>query len=251
MKGVKNKGFLSIEAALVLPLFMLFIYSFTMFCKVIILRAVIYEAAVVEVAEYMSEYAYLSENIEALDYTDYFVATSKIDEYLDDKELVNRFVRGGTSGILLLGSRFPDESGYVTVRVRYTVNFYVPFLGSFKKTYTDKIKQKAYLGYNGPGEVTDESGIYVYIAENGVVYHHSRRCTYLYHETMAVTKAKAEKRRYDPCSYCDASRGGLLVYITSEGDKYHSSPLCSRLLRNVRRVRLKDVSGMPECEKCR
>ncbi|SEF65856.1 hypothetical protein SAMN04487934_10256 [Eubacterium ruminantium] len=248
----KNKGFLSVEASIVLPLFMLFIYTFIMFCKVIMVRSVIYEAALVETAEYMAEYAYLSEKSDILDYSDYFVASTKVAEYIDDKALVNQLVKGGTSGISLLGSRLPDEDGNIVLHVRYTVSFSIPFIGRFKSTYSDRIKQKAYLGYmEDSDEETKEDDIYVYIAENGVVYHHSRRCTYLYRETEEVTVRNAKKRGYSACSYCDGAYPGIFVYITEDGDKYHSGPYCSRLLRTVRRVKLKNAGGLPECQKCK
>ena len=251
-KPKRNKGSLAFEAAISLPIFMLCIYAFVVFCRIIAVRTVIYEAAAVEAAEYLAEYSYLSENIDNLEYSNIIVANSKIDDYLDDKELVEKYVSGGVSGIKLIGTGIPDEDGYIRLTVYYKVRFEVPLIGQFEKTYKDTVRQKAYVGYKGT-DVDDDSPeeIYVYVAENGEVYHHSRGCTYLYHHTTLMRKSVAENRDYTPCSYCHASGAGKYVFVTEDGEKYHSSPNCSRLLRTVRRVKLSEVGGLPECQKCR
>lgn len=247
-----NKGSLTFETAVCLPVFMFCMYAFIVFCRIIAVRTVIYEAAAVEASEYLAEYAYLSEKEDALQYSNIFVANEKIDDYIDDKELVERYISGGISGIKLTGTGIPDENGMIRLTVRYKVRFYIPILGSFEKTYSDTVRQKAYIGYKGTDEEEDSPDeIYVYVAENGEVYHHSRGCTYLYHHTSLMRRNTAENSGYEPCSYCHASTSGSYVFVTGDGEKYHSSPNCSRLLRTVRRVKLSEVGGLPECHKCR
>ncbi len=247
-----NRGSLAFEAAISLPIFMFCMYAFIVFCRVIAVRTVIYEAAAVEATEYLAEYAYLADNIDNLEYSSLIVANSKIDDYLDDRELVERYISGGTSGIKLIGTGIPDEEGYIRMTVCYKVRFSAPIIGSFEKTYRDTVRQKAYVGYKGTDEEKDSPDeVYVYVAENGEVYHHSRGCTYLYHQTTFIRKNAAENRGYEPCSYCHASGAGTFVFITGDGEKYHSSPSCSRLMRTVKRVKLSEVLGLPECTKCR
>ena len=246
-----NRGSLAFEASICLPIFMMCMYAFILFCRVIAVRTVVYEAVAVEAAEYLAEYSYLSGKADGLEYSNLLKAQSKIDDYLDDKELVDKYISGGADGIRLIGTGIPDDDGYIDISVRYTVRISVPVIGTFEKTYVDTIRQKAYVGYKGADEEYDDpNDIYVYVAENGVVYHHSRGCTYLYHYTTYTRKNTAEKSGYEPCSYCHASDAGAFVFITGDGEKYHSSPNCSRLLRTVKRVKLSEVGGLGECQKC-
>ena len=247
----KNRGSLAFEAGIVLPIFMLCMYAFILFCRVIAVRTVVYEAAAVEAAEYLAEYSYLSGKVDGMEYSNLLMAQSKIGEYLDDHVLVEKYIAGGVDGIRLIGTGIPDEDGYIDISVCYTVRMSVPLIGTFEKTYMDTVRQKAYVGYKGTDEEYDDANdIYVYVAENGVVYHHSRGCSYLYHYTTYTRKNTAEKGGYEPCSYCHASAAGSFVFITGDGEKYHSSPNCSRLLRKVRRVKLSEVGGLGECQKC-
>ncbi|MCR4609170.1 MAG: hypothetical protein K5750_05680 [Eubacterium sp.] len=251
-KKNQNRGSLAFEAAISLPIFMFCMYCFLIFCRIIAVRAVVYEAAAVEASEYLAEYSYLSDSVDKLEYSNLVVANSKIDDYLDDPELVEKYISGGSSGIKLIGTGIPDEEGYIRLTVYYKVRFSVPIIGSFEKSYTDTVRQKAYIGYKGIDEENDSAeDVYVYVAENGEVYHHSRGCTYLYHHTTLMKKNVAENRDYEPCSYCHAASAGRYVFVTEDGEKYHSSPNCSRLLRTVRRVKLSEVGGLPECHKCR
>ena len=247
-----NRGLLSVEAAICLPLFIFFIYALVLFVKVQAVKNVVYEAAEVELAEYMAEYAYLSESIDGMGATDYIAAKAKVKNYVDDKKLIEKYVRGGISGLSFYGSKLPDDDGYIYLYLRYTVDLDIPFIGSYSKTFTERIKQKAYIGYSEKDEEeeTDDS-VYVYVAENGVVYHNSRRCTYLYHDTTMIKKEKAEHSGRTPCSFCHANEAEIMGFITEDGEKYHTNPICSRLLRNVRRVKKSQVGDLPECQKCK
>ena len=115
-----NRGLLSVEAAICLPLFIFFIYALVLFVKVQAVKNVVYEAAEVELAEYMAEYAYLSESIDGMGATDYIAAKAKVKNYVDDKKLIEKYVRGGISGLSFYGSKLPDDDGYIYLYLRYT-----------------------------------------------------------------------------------------------------------------------------------
>lgn len=245
-----DNGSASVEAVLTVPVFLFAMTAFISIFNMIALKGVIYEAAI-ETAEYMAEYAYLAEKYpQGAEVGTGIYASKKLNEYLDDPDMAERYVENGTNGISLLGSRFPDEDGYIVLRVKYRTALNIPFICSLTKDYEENIRQKAYLGYkkkeNGSTE-TEE--VYVYVAENGTVYHSSRLCSYLAPDIRVSAKEAVSARGYGPCEYCGEAAGNT-VYITGEGQRYHSTQNCSRLRRTVYRKKLSETGGMPPCQRC-
>ena len=242
-----NTGSVSVEAAVSFPLFLFVMLFFIYLSNIFTVKAAIYEGAV-ETAEYMAEYAYLTDCFPDAQIADYPMAMLRFDEYLDSKELVEKYVVGGTTGVSFIGSSFPDDEGYIEMEVTYSIHVDIPIIGSFEHLCREHIKQKAYLGRNGYlGEEEDsEEDEYVYVAKNGVVYHKSRNCTYLMPRISAVGKERADG--YRPCEYC-GKNAGAVVFVTEEGECYHSVRNCSRLKRTVERKKLSEVS-LPPCSKC-
>ena len=57
--------------------------------------------------------------------------------------------------------------------------------------------------------------------------------------------------RYQPCELCVKSGiPDPLVYVTRQGDRYHNNPDCSGLKRSVRMVKESEVRGMRACSRC-
>lgn len=136
----------------------------------------------------------------------------------------------------------------------------IPFLGA-KMFSVNLYQQLCTSKYDGKSMVSDSSEegseIYVYLAENGTVYHKNRSCIYLnptisqvLYQEIAV-KRNHSGGKYYPCKCC--GKGGNLpayVFITSYGDSWHTSKTCSGLKRTVRRVPLSKVGNLPVCSKC-
>lgn len=98
---------------------------------------------------------------------------------------------------------------------------------------------------------------YVYVTENGTVYHTSSACTHInlsispaeYASVSVLRNENGEK--YSACEKCsDHAGSGDTVYITQYGNRYHSSISCSGLKRSVRLVDISKISGMEECDRC-
>ena len=244
-----NRGSVSIEASISLPLFLFVVLFFINVANIYTVKAVVYEGAV-ETAEYMAEYAYFTDCFEEADVIDYPMATLRFWEYVDSKELLKKYIVGGEYGVSFIGSEFPDDDGFIDLRVTYFVHMNIPVFGSFTHKYTEHIRQRAYLGRRSSEADTDKEAdsIYVYVAENGSVYHTTRSCTYLMPDIHFTSRASALDRGYRVCEYCGAVPGDP-VYITSEGECYHSSINCSRIRRTVSRKKLSEVN-LPPCTKC-
>jgi len=246
---MNNRGSASIEAAIAFPLFLFTVFAFIYMSELYRVKAVVYEG-LIETTEYMAEYAYLTDSFEGVSVMDYPMAKLKFAEYVDDKALLEKYVIGGSMGVSLLGSSFPDDQGYIDIYATYYVRINAPLIGLYKKGFKEHIRQRAYLG-KGAYEESDEAeetDRYVYVAENGTVYHSSRSCTYLMPDIVSSDRGSAENNHYRACEYCGGGNSSL-VYITTEGECYHSSRNCSRLKRTVSRKKLSEVS-LPPCSKC-
>ena len=245
-----SKGSITIEASIVLPVFMLFVLALIYMLRAISVQSVIYEAGT-ETAEYFAEYAYLQDSVDIPELIDHVLVYKKFSDYLDDKKLVEEYVSGGVKGITFIGSSFSGEDGNIRLRITFCLKASTAF-GSFKKPKSFVITQKCYLGYDKSECKKDlsDDDIYVYLADNSAVYHKSSGCTYLRMNVTQLTRTAAENRRIRPCEYCGRKAGGT-VYITEYGERYHGSRSCSRIRRNIRTVRLSEVKGrMPACSKC-
>lgn len=258
----KNKGSAAIEAIFGVTMF-LFV-SLLMF-HMLHLKAVkssIYNAAV-EAAEYAAEYAYLTgwaaEKLtgdgkdgagSAVDSAVLFgLAEEKLLSSLEEPEVIDRYVRGGRAGILLLGSSFPDDDGDIHLRVNYTVRISTPFLPDLECHVSEEIRQKPYLGHEGSdGTGNDGTDPYVYVTDNRDVYHKNRGCTHLVLTIYPESRMEAEKR-LRPCEFCGKDAGET-VLVCMEGETYHSDPACRALKRTVYRKRLSEVGGLSPCSRC-
>ena len=120
--------------------------------------------------------------------------------------------------------------------------------------YQEKIRIKAWVGYEKPGFDKDDEET-VYVTETGMVYHKDYHCTYLELSIHMIPSEGIENLRnesggkYYPCEYC-MRNGGSGVYITDTGNRYHSSLSCSGLKRTVYAVPLSEVIGKGACSRC-
>lgn len=133
----------------------------------------------------------------------------------------------------------------------------IPFLGNafFHLLFYQQMKVSDYSGQSMVPQ-TERQERYVYLAENGTVYHLSRQCVYLNPQIERISYAEAEGRRnrsgekYRNCERCCAKAVEGMVYITLYGNRMHANRECSGIRRTVRRVQLSELGDMPPCSKC-
>lgn len=115
MGKIRNQGSASLEATLVMPVFLLAMVSLFWMAQSVLAEAQVYEAAA-ETAEYMAEIAYLGA-------ADTAVAYLRFPKYADEKETVERYVKHGVSGVQFLGSEIGEK--YIVLRVSYAMEHLV------------------------------------------------------------------------------------------------------------------------------
>jgi hypothetical protein len=237
----KNRGSASLEATLVMPVFIAVMVAVYCMGKCRMAELYIYEA-VVESAEYMAENQYINK-------TGIIAPGMVFKNYADDETLIKKYVKNGIDGISFLGS-YVNSDGEVVVKASYTLSVNMPFITELSKQRSITVKQK---GYTGHKKTSDENEAlaekYVYVTENRDVYHSTRSCTYLSLSIGIKSLADAEYSGYKKCSFCGSNCGNL-VYVTDYGDSYHSSRDCSGLKRTVSRVKFSEVQDLGGCSRC-
>lgn len=170
------------------------------------------------------------------------------------ERLDRSIVLGGSGGIRCDGSRISSRTGIGELTVKYEVRLPIPMFGVSPIQYQEKMRIKAWIGYEKPGFDSDREET-VYVTETGMVYHKDYHCTYLELSIHMIPSEGIENLRnesggkYYPCEYC-MRNGGSGVYITDTGNRYHSSLSCSGLKRTVYAVPLSEVIGKGACSRC-
>lgn len=109
-------------------------------------------------------------------------------------------------------------------------------------------------GGNGNEPSGDEL---VYVTENGEVYHTSSECTYLDLSIYDISASELSGQRnvyggrYHSCEKCGSGTAEAdTFYVTEKGDKYHVSLSCGGLTRTVKLVKKSEVGDAHLCSRC-
>lgn len=170
------------------------------------------------------------------------------------ERLDRSIVIGGSSGVRCNGSQISSRTGIGELMVTYQVRLPIPMFGVKPIKYQEKIRVKAWVGYEKTGFGLEREQT-VYITETGMVYHKDYHCTYLELSIHMVSSGDIGGLRnesggkYYPCEHC-MRNGGNGVYITDTGNRYHSSLSCSGLKRTVYAVPLSEAVGKGACVRC-
>lgn len=268
---------MTVEAALVLPLFLFFSVNILYVTEMIRLQSNI-SAALREVGNQLSYYVYYYENapegiaeaVSALGDSDVIggvlslaltqtYVRSQVEELLGSDYLNGTCLVGGSGGISYLRSGMLRDDGVIDLVADYRVRPLIPVIA-----YPEISLQSRYYGHAWVGFSTGEGGNYaeeeeeetVFVTKTGTVYHRERFCTYLQPVIRTTDASTVALERnsggacYYACEVCRPKKTGTL-YITKDGTRYHSSDRCSSLMRTVREVKLSSVVGrMPPCSKC-
>ncbi len=262
------KANMTVEAALVLPLFLfgiLFLYSLI---EIIRLQSE-FEQALHQYGKKaaLHSYAYdkLQSNeseaadiIEGVGFSILFLKKEFENivgqEYLEQSPLV-----GGKDQIQYLHSKFMDED-LIDLILVYRATPYYNIFKSSEMILMNMCRLHAWTGYdlkkNTKTSISREQ--YVYITNESDVYHINRNCTHLVLSIQQCTMNTLEHfrnndgGRYSPCEICEDNSGtqSRNIYITESGTKYHSSIQCSGLKRTAHVVPLSEAGARRPCSRC-
>lgn len=242
------KGSMSLEASLVIPVFMFFLMTIILSIKMVKLQSDATEAL-------HQEFAVMFEEASA----DYFGAA--FTEYMNSLKNPYLMVRGGEGGINLVSNSSIDEDGIINIEATYVEKEFTNLIpvNLIYRTVTDRIYGHAFNGYVMGNE--EDGGFleeeYVYVTEKGTRYHRNPDCSFIKIIPKAVDADEVDNLRnnaggkYYPCARC-GHLGAKVYYITDDGTSYHGDAGCPSLKRTVNMITLKEAisNGYLPCSKC-
>lgn len=243
---------LTLEAALVLPLFL---YAGTIF--ITLFQVMDIHRQVQAVAEHVSERigqtAYLSKyagdegflsTVSAYGYAELTMRTEL--EHLP------------VHNLSLLQSKLLKDGETIDLIVDYEISMPFSVLGLKDVRQTNRSFRRAWVGEEGQNQGEkdgDGDNTVVYVGKNSTRYHISRTCHYLYNDLTAVSlndienRRSQDGRRYSPCARCK-NTNARTVYIMPSGEHYHTSPSCSAIHAYVRPVLKSEAEHLGACSYC-
>ena len=266
------RGSLTIEAAIVLPLFL-----FMMFILIFPLRVMEEERRLQNTIETVGKQLAAAEYVKT-------VGKEMLKTDGENNETFKSFVNGAEEGVALgvilakaLETKsismpyFGEETGIFSgenddmfkVELKYDIK--LPFSAYFIPTPTGSLvaNRRAWTGSDGGRgrskysleEEADTEDRIVYLGKTSTVYHDNPKCHYLSNVTKTVdasqmgTLRNENGAKYHACPSCKPGKSGTVYYFES-GTAYHSSEHCKAITAYSRAVKLSEVGDMRACSYC-
>lgn len=253
---------LTVEAAIVLPIFLFFMIGALQYAAVME-TAVKLGTSLAETGKTMGMAAYVSryggDAGKAAE-----VAVGALSAVYAQKTVTDQ--AGDTSEIKNVNmalSSFLAEDESIDLVMTYQIRSpfgMVKLPGTF---FIQRAKVRAWTGRIPPkkkeeqeDEEGDTSTEMVYMTETGSVYHNDPECTHLKLSVTPVSADSVFDRRnshggiYHACEKCGSAPHGDTLYITKEGNRYHTTLECSGLKRTVRQVPKSEAEHLWPCTRC-
>lgn len=250
------RGSLTIEATLVLPVFMFFVSSLIYLLVIIYLQTGI-QLSMENAARSLGKKAYIAAaaDIDAVINTDtirWAVLTDELTESIEESGIIR-----GVSGFDTIYSIYESDIGIIDIAAEY--EYEIPLLpdGIGRLKFIRRMRSRAWIGAEISGEEgTSGEGQIVFITPTGSVYHTTTACSYLDMSLRSAAFDQIDEKRnlngekYRKCAVCVKDGDYSLVYVTDYGNTYHATLSCVTLKRNVIAVDISEVDGRSECSKC-
>lgn len=242
----KQKGTVSLEAALAISTFMMIVISVAGFVILLIsefsmMRNINNLSMESAKAKFYIEKG-LDNSSEQINKLSTAYLSARI--YADKNLITSKTIKG----VNTLKSKMDD--GKIDIVVSYKV--LLPF-SKFKFSVMQRALTKDWTGQDLTEEIDE-----VYITKNGKVYHTTKECRHLVISISKTTVYEVDNLRnenggkYSPCSFCIKSKlsGNTRIFITTDGSRYHSTLQCAGLTRNIIVIDRSDIGDIPPCSEC-
>lgn len=258
-----SKGSLTVEAALVIPIFLFAVMAILSFVKILQMQIAM-DGAMQQCAKELAVYGYVQTMSDTGKQMELPMAAEALFSEIYVKHRVETNLGADykeaypvQGELYFLNSRIMEED-----RIELHSTYYVLPFFSLSPTAGFLTGQtavaRAFTGYDNE-KATKHSGTeeYVFISEYGTAYHRDRGCSYL---DLSIQKGYArdlytmrnkDGKKYDACESCVGTIATNLVFVTDYGEAYHSDILCSGLRRTIESVPISQVGGRTPCPKCK
>ena len=236
------KGSLTIEASIVLPIFVMAIMVLIFFVQAIQMQVQIQKALFNQTMKTAGYSYYLSQAEMPTEAEKFFeseyIKLNIINE-LGDGFFKNGYIVNGKNGFILNFTNISDE-GVVDIALQYRMQVPFDIFGVGKLNFIARARCRTWDGKYS--DITGSQGKMVYVTPYGEVYHISKNCSYIASSIKNCNYAEIGEKRnlsgaiYYPCQRCTESKIPItvqLVYYTDYGTRYHLDTICSNLKNNV------------------
>lgn len=249
---------MTVEASLLLPLFLFFFFNLMSIMEIICLHSKI-QLALWNAGHKLQMIAVMAEDGENTVTTKALgmvgtslVLRSYIVDFLGEEYLQASPLERGKDSLLCFQMPQEQASWDLDLRVEYRVKpmFSVPGFPSF--LMNNRYYAHPWCGYDTEREGQQEE-LY-YVTENSQVYHLRTSCSYLNLSVRKVVakdyfeQAKKEGLAIKVCQRCKRQKDTGWLFVTQEGDCYHKAITCSALKRTI--YTISDSSGYRPCGRC-
>jgi len=282
-----RKASLTVEASLVMPLFLYFMIAFLYFIQIFTVQEKI-QSAITQMGLNLAKTAYIYDDflgaeeaqsfdqtifgmeadIELQDITSAALNGSLLKlyvmKYLDVNQINQSCIKNGFEGVSFYSSKVMGREDCIDIIVRYQVKIPISLFGLEDMFMIQRVKLRGWTGNQIPavytvveeGKTPTEDTM-VFITETGSVYHVNGECSHIKLSVFSVIGIPSDRRndngaKYYPCESCSTgiSNPTAIYYITSDGTRYHTRNDCPRIKRTVRMVPLSKVQDRNPCKRC-
>ena len=272
------QGSIVIESTFVFPIFFFCLFFLLQLFSMLQMELVVAEAGI-QAARKCATMGYIEKRMQSdkEEHTDENEIWSLLIDYGSDlteditfsvfaKNKINNTVakRAGVYSDVKIDCNIENETGKAVLS--YSIQPAIPLLNIHKKEVCVYVIYRLWSGLGESLETKEdteneaETGVLVYMTEQGKVYHVKRTCTYLEPKVSALPyHLLSEKRnssggKYYACDFCAEQvtcTKGQVIYITQYGNRFHVSAACSAIKRNIRTLSEEEAAKVyPLCKKC-
>lgn len=241
-----QRASLTVEAAITIPLVTGFMVIILFFFRVLQVQAEVEEAVFFAGRAIAVESNMTNSKEELLLSAKGFLLSA-----LEESQVVQDYVEGGSWGISLAKSEFQEKE--ILLQADYRMSLPISFFGRKEIELTSQNRFIKWIGDTTQGEEEN----WVYITPNGTVFHATPDCRTLDLSVQEALWSEIEKirgkngQKYYPCSGCiEKDRVLAIVYYTDYGTLYHQELSCSALKRTIIKIAREDVQERRECSYC-
>lgn len=270
-----SKGSLTLEAALVLPLYLFFLITILYILNILHIEN-IFKSTMEETARNINSYAYTTELFKELTYEEKNTVGTDNSEFIINlaKNQISSFnikniflsenikniadssyIKNGYKGIVFtVGNN--DLTDYIDFNISYQIK--IPFLPDnvFYIPITQRCYFKPFVGV----DISDKTGDfteYVYITVTGTVYHTTPYCTYLnkYYDIIPESELNVSwdtAQGYHPCPHCAYNQPiGPTSFLCPGRKVYHNRTDCAYIETVIYKVPKDQIGNLPLCSRCK
>lgn len=281
------KASLTVEAALVMPMFLFLLIIFLYFIQVFMIQEHIQSGITrmglgLSKTSYVYQDFYSTEEVQSFDQTIFEpeleiglheMASSIMNNsflklysrnYLDEDKINQSCIKNGFEGLSFYQSKILDESDCIDLVVNYSVKIPVRLFTVDEMSMVQRVRLRGWTGKEiaacysiNEGTDGDEDETTVYVTRTGSVYHMDRECSHINCSIQAVFGIPTGLRNESGAKYysCEACCSGEenpygTYYITPYGTRYHTRNDCSKIYRDVKAIPLSEVGNRRKCRRC-